>query len=148
MHEKHYVCTWDFLSNIPTLEDPNTTVTEQTFAFNEKYVSNSQARLLKAGRIMDVSSFGLSIKDKAYLLELLLHTNEESLENKRIEDWFTPDFFETVYWMLWNSMFAFQKWSSLVEMRRYSIRFVHLLPGLQKLGGILRTAYNQYDAVV
>jgi oleate hydratase len=148
MHEKHYVCTWDLLSNIPTLEDPNITVKEQTFAFNEKFVSDAHARLLKAGRIMDVSSYGLSLKDKAYMLELILHTHEEALGNQRIEDWFTPDFFETIFWMIWNSMFAFQKWSSLVEMRRYFIRFIHLLPEFQKLGGILRTAYNQYDAVV
>ena len=45
-------------------------------------------------------------------------------------------------------MFAFQKWSSLAEMRRYFIRFIHLLPGMNKLENILRTKYNQYDSVV
>ena len=45
-------------------------------------------------------------------------------------------------------MFAFQKWSSLAEMRRYYIRFMHLLPNFHKLGGIMRTKYNQYDSVV
>jgi oleate hydratase len=44
-------------------------------------------------------------------------------------------------------MFAFQKWSSLAEMRRYYIRFIHLLPNFHKLGGIMRTKYNQYDSV-
>ena len=45
-------------------------------------------------------------------------------------------------------MFAFQKWSSLAEMRRYMKRFIHLVDGLPRLGGILRTKYNQYHSVV
>jgi oleate hydratase len=45
-------------------------------------------------------------------------------------------------------MFAFQKWSSLAEMRRYMKRFIHLVDGLYKLGGVMRTKYNQYDSVV
>ena len=33
-------------------------------------------------------------------------------------------------------------------MRRYAIRFIHLLPGFNQLKGIMRTVYNQYDSVV
>ncbi|RCV62705.1 oleate hydratase [Methanophagales archaeon] len=47
MHEMHYVCYWDLLSNIPSLDDPNVSITEESFAFNKKFVSNAQARLLK-----------------------------------------------------------------------------------------------------
>jgi len=36
-------------------------------------------------------------------------------------------------------MFSFQKWSSLVEMTRYMERFIHLVPGLQKLERVMRT---------
>ena len=45
-------------------------------------------------------------------------------------------------------MFAFQRWSSLAEMRRYMKRFIHLVDGLYELGGVMRTKYNQYDSVV
>jgi oleate hydratase len=45
-------------------------------------------------------------------------------------------------------MFAFQKWSSVAEMRRYMKRFIHLVDVLPKLGGILRTKYDQYHSVV
>lgn len=45
-------------------------------------------------------------------------------------------------------MFAFQKWSSLAEMRRYMKRFIHLIDGLPSLGGVMRTKYNQYDSVI
>jgi oleate hydratase len=45
-------------------------------------------------------------------------------------------------------MFAFQRWSSVAAMRRYMKRFIHLLDGMPRLGGILRTKYNQYHTVV
>lgn len=147
MHEKHFGCTWDLLSGIPTLDDPGKSVTDEIFEFNRKVVSCSHSRLLKSGKKMDVSSYGLSMRDKADMLRLVYHS-EEALGNKQIRDWFHPDFFKSVYWLLWSTTFAFQPWSSLVEMRRYSVRFIHLLPDFNKLGGIMRTVYNQYDSVI
>jgi len=147
MHEEHFVCTWDLLSKIPTLRDPAKTVTEEVFEFNEKVVTRSRARLVKDGAIMDVSSYGLSNRDKADMLKLIFHS-EDALGARRIEDFFSPGFFETNFWLLWSTTFAFQPWSSAVEMRRYFMRFIHLLPNFHQLGGIMRTVYNQYDSVV
>ena len=147
MHEKHYECYWDLLSNIPSLENPDISITEESFAFNEKYVSNAKARLLREGKKMDLSSYGLSLKQQAELVKLTF-VPEMTLDNKRIEDWFDQEFFETKFWYIWTTMFAFQKWSSLAEMRRYMKRFIHLVDGLYRLGGVLRTKYNQYDSVI
>jgi oleate hydratase len=147
MFEEHFVCTWDLLSAIPSLDDPAISVKEEIFAFNQEVVSGSHSRLLKNGEKMDVSSYGLSKHDLYDLLRLTM-SSEESLVNKSIEEWFSPDFFDTVYWLLWSTTFAFQRWSSLVEMRRYAVRFIHLLPGFNQLKGIMRTYYNQYDSVV
>ncbi|MEA3332756.1 MAG: oleate hydratase, partial [Pseudomonadota bacterium] len=147
MHEEHFVCYWDLLSNIPSYIDPDISVKEESFNFSEQFVANAQARLLKNGKKIDLSSFGLSFTDQADLLKLTF-TSESSLENRRIEDWFNQEFFETNYWHLWTTMFAFQKWSSLAVMRRYMKRFIHLVDGLPKLGGIMRTKYNQYHSVV
>ncbi|WP_297441473.1 oleate hydratase [Sulfurimonas sp.] len=147
MHEKHYECYWDLLSNIPSLEDKNVSVRDESFAFNEKYVSNAKARLLKAGQKIDVSSYGLTLKQQSQLLKLTF-APEFTLDGVRIEDWFDQDFFDTKFWYIWSTMFAFQKWSSVAEMRRYMKRFIHLVDGLYKLGGIMRTKYNQYDSVI
>ncbi len=147
MHELHYECYWDLLSNIPSLEDENISVKDESFDFNKKFISNAKARLLKDGKILDVSSYGLSFEDQIDFLKLIF-VSEESLGNKRIEDWFKQDFFETNFWNIWTTMFAFQKWSSLAEMRRYMKRFIHHIDGLNRLGGIMRTKYNQYDSVV
>jgi len=147
MHEKYFVCYWDLLSNIPSYDDPNVSVTDECFEFNERYVSHSQARLLRNGKKVDLSSFGLSLSEQADLLRLTF-APESSLDNMRIQDWFKEEFFETNYWYLWTSMFAFQKWSSVAVMRRYMKRFIHLLDGMPRLEGILRTKYNQYHSVV
>jgi len=147
MHEKHYECYWELLSHIPSLENPEVSVRDESFEFNERFVSKGQARLLKAGKKMDVSSYGLNFAQETDLLKLTF-VSEESLGNKRIEDWFDEDFFETKFWYIWTSMFAFQRWSSLAEMRRYMKRFIHLVEGLYELRGVMRTKYNQYDSVV
>ncbi len=147
MHEMHYECYWELLSHIPSLEDPNVSIRDESFDFNKRFVSNGQARLLKDGKILDVSSYGLSFKQQSDFLKLT-YVSEKSLGNKRIEDWFDKAFFDTNFWHIWTSMFAFQKWSSLAEMRRYMKRFIHLVDGLYKLGGVMRTKYNQYDSVV
>ncbi|PLY12365.1 MAG: oleate hydratase [Sulfurimonas sp.] len=147
MHEEHFVCYWDLLSNIPSYDNLDISIKDESFEFNSRFVSHAQARLIKEGKRMDVSSFGLSLKDQADLLKLIF-ASEGSLENIRIEEWFEEKFFETNYWYLWTSMFAFQKWSSLAIMRRYMKRFIHLLDGMPQLGGIMRTKYNQYHSVI
>ncbi|TXI19703.1 MAG: oleate hydratase [Nitrosomonas sp.] len=147
MHEAHYVCYWDMLSHIPSYDDPNVSVTEESFAFSRRYVSNAKARLLKNGEKIDTTRLGLSLRDKINLLQLIL-TTEHRLANMKIEDWFSTAFFSTTFWYLWTSMFAFQRWSSLAEMRRYLRRFIHLVEGLGYLGGIMRTRYNQYHSVI
>jgi oleate hydratase len=129
------------------LDGAGVSVTAESLEFNRRFVSHAQARLLRDGKKLDVSSFGLSQKHQAELLKLTF-TSESSLGNRRIEDWFDHDFFTTNFWFIWTSMFAFQKWSSLAEMRRYMKRFIHLVEGLPWLGGVLRTKYNQYHSVV
>jgi oleate hydratase len=147
MHEEHFVCLWDLLAHIPTLDQPGLSVTGEVFAFNRQVVSCSHSRLLRGGKKMDVSSYGLSKPDTLDLLRLTM-TPEALLDARRIDEWFAPEFFGTVFWQLWSTTFAFQRWSSVAEMRRYAIRFMHLLPGFNQLKGILRTVYNQYDSVI
>ncbi|WP_163832747.1 oleate hydratase [Spartinivicinus ruber] len=147
MHEEHFVCYWDLLSNIPSYDDPGVSVKDESFEFNSRYVSHAQARLLKDGKRMDLSSFELSLKDQMELVKLTF-ASESSLDNIRIQDWFNKEFFDTNFWYLWTTMFAFQKWSSVAAMRRYMKRFIHLVSGMPRLGGIMRTKYNQYHSVV
>ncbi len=45
-------------------------------------------------------------------------------------------------------MFAFENWHSALEIKRYMVRFMHLLEGMNQLEGILHTKYNQYDSLI
>ena len=46
------------------------------------------------------------------------------------------------------SRFAFQKWHSAVEFRRYLHRFVQEIPRIDTLEGVDRTPFNQYDSII
>lgn len=146
MHEAHFVCFWDLVSRVPSLEDPTVSIRDETFAFNERFVSDGKARLLQGGQILDVSSLEVPASDQVKMLKLMF-ASERSLGRLRIEDWFSDDFFESQFWLIFMTMFAFQTWSSLAEMKRYMERFIHLVPGLARLEGVLRTRYNQYHSV-
>lgn len=56
MHEEHFVCYWDLLSNIPSFDDPSVSVRDESFEFSSRFVSHAQARLLKAGKMVDLCS--------------------------------------------------------------------------------------------
>lgn len=45
-------------------------------------------------------------------------------------------------------MLAFQPYHSLIEMRRYAVRFMHQLHLIRSLRGILRTKYDQYNSLI
>lgn len=49
---------------------------------------------------------------------------------------------------MWRTTFAFQNWHSAIELKRYMLRFLQEFPRIHTLGGVRRTALNQYDAVV
>ena len=59
-----------------------------------------------------------------------------------------PAFFKTDFWFMWCTTFAFQPWHSAVEFKRYLVRFAHMVGGFDRLQGIMRTVYNQYDSLV
>jgi len=149
MFEEHYGCTFDLLGSIPSLSDPEKTVLDEIVAFNRQHRTFAKARLVAGGTIVDLSSPGLSKKDKRVFFKLPA-TSEKSLGTSRIRDLFTPEFFTSNFWFFSCTTFAFQPWHSAVEFKRYLLRFMHLFPGdgLRRLTGVWRTPYNQYDSVV
>lgn len=144
----HSECTWDLLASIPSLRHPELTVRDETTNFNEKHKAHSLARLVDRNRFkVDVATMGFSMHDRMELLRLA-EASEERLGNSRITDWLSPGFFETNFWYMWQTTFAFQPWHSAVELKRYLHRFMNEFPRIETLGGVKRTVYNQYDAIV
>lgn len=144
----NYECTWDLFKSIPSLQHAGKSVFEETVDFNERYHSNSKARLVDKRRAkVPVTSMGFSMHDRMELLKLAT-TSEAELGNSRIVDWLSPSFFETEFWYMWATTFAFQPWHSAVEFKRYLHRFMMEFSRIETLAGVKRTVYNQYDSLV
>jgi oleate hydratase len=146
MLESKYLCTYDLFSSIPTL-DERMTVTQEIFAWNETMKTSSKSRLFRGGHRIDAPRFGLSEK-QILTIERLGIEPERMLGRSSISDHFDASFFQTDFWLMWCTTFAFQPWHSAVEFKRYLLRFTHMVSGFNTLSGIMRTVYNQYDSMV
>ena len=144
----NYECTWDLFKTIPSLNTAGKTVFDETVEFNEKHQANSMARLVDRHRAkVPVASMGFSLEDRIELLKLS-QADEPALAASCITDWLSPGFFDTEFWYMWSTTFAFQPWHSAVEFRRYLHRFLLEFSRIETLAGVKRTIYNQYDSLV
>ena len=146
MLESKYLCTYDLFSSIPTL-DGSKTVTQEIFEWNQVMKTQNKSRLFRDGRRVAAPKFGLSEKHILTIERLELEP-DWALGRSSIADQFDPSFFETDFWFMWCTTFAFQPWHSSVEFKRYLVRFTHMVSGFNTLRGIMRTVYNQYDSMV
>lgn len=150
LNEETYENFWDLFSTIPSLEWPGKSVTEEILNFDHLHPTHAQARLVdKHGVIQDVKSMQFHNMDRMLMSKLLL-TPEEKLDNVTIEEWFqeSPHFFTTNFWYMWQTTFAFQKWSSVFEFRRYMNRMMLEFSRIETLEGVTRTPYNQYESLI
>ncbi|PRR81568.1 oleate hydratase [Clostridium vincentii] len=150
LNEETYENFWELFSSIPSLDLPGKNVTEEILNFDHLHPTHAQARLIdKDGIIQDVSSMGFNNNDRMALGKLMI-TSEKKLDNITIEEWFsnTPHFFQTNFWYMWQTTFAFQKWSSLFEFKRYMERMIFEFSRIETLEGVTRTPYNQYESVI
>ena len=146
MMESKYLCTFELFASIPTL-DESKTVTQSIFDWNETMKTSSKARLVRGGKRQTAPAFGLSEKH-ILTIERLAVEPEGLLGKSGIADQFDASFFKTDFWFMWCTTFAFQPWHSAVEFKRYLVRFSHMVSGFNRLEGIMRTLYNQYDSMV
>lgn len=150
LNEETYENFWELFSSIPSLEQEGISVTEEILAFDHAHPTHGNARLIdKDGNVLDVMSMGFDMNDRKAMMKLMM-APEEKLDNVRICDWFaqTPHFFQTNFWYMWQTTFAFQKWSSLFEFRRYMNRMIFEFSRIQTLEGVTRTRFDQYDSVI
>ncbi|ANF98107.1 oleate hydratase [Paenibacillus bovis] len=147
--EAHFECLWDLFRSIPSLEEENASVLDEFYWLNYDDPNFSNCRIIhqRGERTPDDGQFTLSKTAQKELISLFM-TSEDQLENKRIEDVFGEDFFASNFWLYWCSMFAFEKWHSAIEMRRYVMRFVHHIEGLPDFTALKFTRYNQYESLI
>jgi oleate hydratase len=144
----NYECTWDLYKSIPSLVHKGKTVFDETVDFNEQHKAHSLARLVdRRCAKVPVTSMGFSMQDRLELLKLS-QADEDSMGASCITDWLSPGFFETEFWYMWSTTFAFEPWHSAVEFKRYLLRFMLEFSRIETLAGVKRTVYNQYHAMV
>ena len=147
--EMNYQNFWDVFSEIPALELPEPfSVLDEFRMVNDADKNWSKARLLeKQGQIKDSSTMELSRLQQLELLRLFL-TRKEDLDDMTVEKWFSESFLKTNFYMFWRTMFAFQNWHSVLEMKLYMHRFLHLMDGLNDMTSLVFPKYNQYDSFI
>lgn len=146
--EEHFECTWDLFADIPSLENKGFSVLDEFKELNDRDPNISSCRLIHhCGQKKNTDSLELTPAHVKKTTELFLAT-EETLGNATVEEFFDKSFLETNFWYLWRSMFAFENWHSVVEMKRYMHRFIHLLPGFNEMRGLVFSKYNQYESFI
>lgn len=78
----------------------------------------------------------------------LSNADEAALGTSCITDHVSPAFFQTKFWFMWDTTFAFQPCHSEAECRRYLHRFVLEFSRNETFAGVKRTVLNQYDSLV
>jgi oleate hydratase len=146
--EEHYVCLWDLLADIPSLEDPEVSVRAEFLAFNQDHPTFARARILLAdGSVAPAAQLGLDAHARLGMTHLLA-LPEHLIGARRIDEFFNPSFFASNFWCLWRTTFAFQTWSSAIELKRYFLAFIQEFDRIHTLAGVRRSKYNQYDSVI
>lgn len=146
---QHFECFWDIMREIPALEMPEPyTVLDEFRTVNENDPNVDPCRVIHhQGKRRDTYKMGLNKKGQLAVVRLLM-AKEEDTYYKTIEDWFDADFLASNFYTLFKTMFAFEQYESLTEMKRYMHRFLQYLPGFSDLSCLRFSRYNQFESFV
>lgn len=153
LNYRTYVDLMDLMGRIPSATEKNMTAAEDTHDFDAHHRTFDKARLLQGGvGIVNGSHLGLNNKDRSLLTKLILMPDKEEtrLDNVTIAEYFKddPHMFQTNFWYMWETTFAFRVQSSAQELRRYMHQMIYEFTQIEHLVGVNRTRYNQYESMM
>ena len=147
--DNHFECMWDMYRDVPSIETPGISVLDEYYWLNKHDPNYSLCRAsTNCGEDAHTDKKFELDKASAMALSKLFMTPEKDLEDKKISDILPDSFWDTNFWLYWQTMFAFQKWSSALEMKRYLCRYVHHIDGLPDFSALRFTKYNQYESMI
>lgn len=147
--ENHFECLWDLFRSIPSIETEGVSVLDEYYWLN-KHDPNYSLMRATINRGEDAHTdgkFGLSQQASLEIIKLFF-TKDEDLYDKRIDEVFTDEVFNSNFWLYWRTMFAFENWHSALEMKLYIQRFIHHIGGLPDFKALKFTKYNQYESLI
>jgi oleate hydratase len=146
--DNKFRCSFELLDAVPSASNPAISVKEEFFTFNARHPFNDRARLIdRDGHIVHGPRFGLSWRDGFDLARLAL-TPEAKLDGRRIEEFFSPRFFLTEFWLCYSTIMGSLPQHSAMELRRYLNRTLHMFPYISDMANIWRTPLDQHDALI
>lgn len=150
--EPYMECLWYLGNKIPSLYTKGRTITEETVDVNKADRINAKARILwKQGQVWDgIDKFKMSPKLTQKMIAML-SMPEEEMNGLTIEEFFGDTFEEfkmNPTWQCFHTMLAFKDYHSMIEMKRYMVRFIQFQPRMERLDGILHTKYNEFDSFI
>lgn len=153
LNYRTYVDLMDLLGRIPSATEPNMTAEEDTRSFDAQHRTFDKARLLEGSKgILDAGHLGFNNKDRLLMTKLIMmpDSEEEKLDNVSIAEYFKddPHMFQTNFWYMWETTFAFRTQSSAQELRRYMHQMIYEFTQIEHLVGVNRTRYNQYESIM
>lgn len=153
LNYRTYVDLMDLLDRIPSATEPNMTAEEDTRSFDAQHRTFDKARLLEGSKgILDAGHLGFNNKDRLLMTKLIMmpDSEEEKLDNVSIAEYFKddPHMFQTNFWYMWETTFAFRTQSSAQELRRYMHQMIYEFTQIEHLVGVNRTRYNQYESIM
>ncbi len=147
--DNHFECMWDMFRSVPSIETSDVSVLDEYYWLNKHDPNYSLCRAtINCGEDAHTDKLFKLDRESAMALSKLFLTPEKTLENKKISDVLPESFWKTNFWLYWQTMFAFQKWSSALEMKRYLCRYVHHIDGLPDFSALRFTKYNQYESMI
>lgn len=153
LNYRTYVDLMDLLGRIPSVTEPGMTAAEDTRDFDAKHRTYDIARLMQGGKgIINAGKLGLNNKDRTLLTKLIMmpDSEETKLDNVSIAEYFKddPHMFQTNFWYMWETTFAFRTQSSAQELRRYMHQMIYEFTQIEHLVGVNRTRYNQFESMI
>lgn len=147
--ENHFECLWDLFRSIPSLETEGASVLDEFYWLNKKDPNYSlmRATVNQGESAHTDGKFTLSENASMQIVKLFM-TKDELLHDKTIDDVFDEEFYRSNFWLYWQTMFAFEKWHSALEMKLYIQRFIHHIGGLPDFSALKFTKYNQYESLI
>ena len=147
--DNHFECMWDMFRDVPSIETPEVSVLDEYYWLNKHDPNYSLCRAsVNCGEDAHTDKKFCLDKASALALSKLFMTPEKDLEDKKISDVLPDSFWGTNFWLYWQTMFAFQRWSSALEMKRYLCRYVHHIDGLPDFSALRFTKYNQFESMI
>ena len=147
--DNHFEVMWDLFHSIPSIETEGVSVLDEYYWLNKEDPNYSLCRAT-VNRGQDAhTDKKFAVSDKAQMeIMRLFFTPDEELYDKRIDEYFDDEVFDSNFWLYWRTMFAFENWQSALEMKRYIKRYIHHIGGLPDFTALRFTKYNQYESMI